>query len=93
MPTDKLFAERGLRGDDEDLVFGGADLRATATGGEEVECGGRLRFCGVVEGDQGTEVDGFVRLKVAKNQALELGEGGLGLGDLPALARGKIGKL
>lgn len=51
MPTDKLFAERGLRGDDEDLVFGGADLRATATGGEEVECGGCLRFCGVFEGD------------------------------------------
>ena len=74
-------------------MFGGADLRATATGGEEVECGGRLRFCGVIEGDQGTEVDGIVRLKVAKDQALELGEGGLGLGDLPALARGKIGKL
>ena len=92
MPTDELFAERGLGGDDEDLDFGGADLRATATGGEEVECGRRLRFCGVVEGDQGTEVDGIVRLKIAKNQALELGKRGLGFGDLPALPCGKIGQ-
>ena len=51
LSSDELFAERGLGSDDEDLVFGGADLRATATGGEEVECGGCLRFCGVFEGD------------------------------------------
>ena len=86
-PAHELFAQRGLRRDDEDFSFFVNDFRAADARAEEVK---RI-FAAVLQLHQLTDVNDLAVRELARGQLFKFGDGGFDFRRLPGLAAGEVG--